>query len=303
MADLSGAELLLHHPVAVALRDDRTGVMVAASVSGEPPRTRLAWIDWRANAIVARLVCPPGRPNRMRPVVATDVRVDQAGIDDRVIAIRAAPGIEAVQVVVADEEQPPPARVGPDGLVVARIALRTPVIAVDALSTAGEAVGRLDAAGIGQLTLTGGRMAGRLGSSHGLAAGFGAGHWAPDLAAAELEAGFTPRLPAWVPEGLAAGPFHIEPDVSYPAAAPSVAVAWGREPQRVLVRQTPGELAAPAQGGARSEPVQVGAWAGQLMARGRFAALVWEADDRAFGVQVVGFDAAGEVAVRVGASL
>ena len=303
MADLGGAELLLHHSVAVALQDAHTGVMVAASVSGDPPSTRLAWIDWRANAIVARLVCPPGRPNRMRPVVATDVRVDQAGIDDRVIAIRAAAGIAAVQVVLGDEEQPEPANVGQEGLVLARIGMRTPVIAVDALSAAGEAVGRLDAAGIGQLMLTGGRMTGRLGSSHGLAAGFGAGHWAPDLAAAELEAGFTPRLPAWLPEGLEAGQFHIEPDVSYPAAAPSVAIAWGREPQRVLVRQTPGELAGPAQGGARSEPVAVGHWTGELMARGRFAALVWEAEDRAFGVQVVGFDAPGEVAVRVGASL
>ena len=39
------------------------------------------------------------------------------------------------------------------------------------------------------------------------------------------------------------------------------------------------------------------------MTRGRFATLVWETDDRAFGVQVAGFDAPLETALRVAASL
>jgi hypothetical protein len=303
MADRAGAERLLRHPVAATLTDVRTAVMVAASVAGDPPSTRLAWIDWRGATIVARLVCPPARPNAMRPVVATEVRLDQAGIDDRVIVMRAAPGIERLQVEIADQHQPEATGVGPEGVALARLDLRTTVLGIDALSAAGEAVGRLDAAGIGSLALASGRITGRLGTSHGLAAGFGAGYWIDELAEAAFEAGFSPRLPAWVPDELPRGKFHIEPDVAYPVALPSVAVAWGAEPQRVLVRQTPGTLTGAVQGGARSEPVQIGQWTGELMARGRFAALVWEADDRAFGVQVVGFDDPGEVAVRVGASL
>ncbi len=303
MADLSGAEQLLRHPVAVALVDERTTVMIAASVAGDPPRTRLAWIDWRAPTIAARLVCPPGRPSRLRPVVATDVRVDQAGIDDRVIAMRTVDGIVGVQLVVGDEVQPPVTPVGAEGIALARIARDTPVIAIDALSGAGEPVGRLDAAGLGMLSLAAGRVTGRLGVSHGLAAGFGGGHWVADADEATFEAGFAPVLPTWLPEGLDRGMFHIEPDVAYPVAPPSVAVAWGREPRRVLVRQAPGTLASPDQGGARSEPVTVGTWPARMMTRGRFATLVWQAQDRAFGIQVVGLDHPGEVALRVAASM
>ena len=305
MADLHGAEQLLRHPVAATLTDAHTAVMIAASVAGDPPRTRLAWIDWRGATIVARLVCPPGLPSRMRPVVATDVRVDQAGIDDRVIAIRAADGIAGVQLVVAEEAQPPVERgSGPKALHSRGSACDTPVMAIDALSAAGEPVGRLDAAGIGMLDVVGrARSPAGSGSSHGLAAGFGAGHWVADVDDATFEAGFTPRVA--VPgcrRGSSRGMFHIEPDVAYPAAAPSVAVAWGREPQRVLVRQTPGQLASPARWRAFGTGA-VGPWPAGLMARGRFATLVWQAADRAFGVQVVGFDAPGEVALRVAASM
>ena len=303
MADLHGAELLLGHPVAATLTDARTAVMIAASVAGDPPRTRLAWIDWRGATIAARLVCPPGLPSRMRPVVATDVRVDQAGIDDRVIAMRTAEGVAGGQLVVADEVQPPVAPVGAEGIALVRIRVDTPVLGIDALSPAGEPVGRLDMAGIGMLSLSAGRVTGRLGVSHGLAAGFGGGHWVADVEEATFEAGFTPVLPSWLPQGLDRGRFHIEPDVAYPAAPPSVAVAWGREPRRILVRQTPGLLASPDPGGARSEPVEVGPWSARLMMRGRFATLVWEAADRAFGIQVNGLDGPGEVALRVAASM
>ena len=303
MADLRGAEQLLGHPVAGTLTDEQTAVMIAASVAGDPPRTRLAWIDWRGATIAARLVCPPGFPSRMRPLVATDVRVDQAGIDERLIAVRAVDGIAGVQLIVADEVQPPVTPVGSQGIALARIGITIPVMGIDALSATGEPVGRLDSAGIGMLSLSAGRVTGRLGVSHGLAAGFGGGYWVTDADEATFEAGFTPVLPSWLPDGLDRGMFHIEPDVAYPAAPPSVAVAWGREPQRVLVRQSPGQLASPDTGGARSEPVQVGPWSARLVSRGRFATLVWQAADRAFGIQIVGVDVPGDVALRVAASM
>ncbi len=303
MADLRGAEQLLGHPVAGTLTDEQTAVMIAASVAGDPPRTRLAWIDWRGATIAARLVCPPGFPSRMRPLVATDVRVDQAGIDERVIAVRAVDGIAGVQLIVADEVQPPVTPVGSQGIALARIGITIPVMGIDALSATGEPVGRLDSAGIGMLSLSAGRVTGRLGVSHGLAAGFGGGYWVTDADEATFEAGFTPVLPSWLPDGLDRGMFHIEPDVAYPAAPPSVAVAWGREPQRVLVRQSPGQLASPDTGGARCEPVHVGPWSARLVSRGRFATLVWQAADRAFGIQIVGVDAPGDVALRVAASM
>jgi hypothetical protein len=303
MADLRGAEQLLRHRVSVTLTDEQAAVMIAASVTGDPPRTRLAWIDWPAATIPARLVCPPGRPSRLRPLVATDVRVAQAGIDDRVMAIRAVEGIASVQLVVADEVQPEPVEVANEGIALIRVGPHTAVMAIDALSPAGEAVGRLDAAGIAVLSLASGRISGRLGVGHGLAAGFGAGTWVADREAAAFEAGFLPVLPAWMPDDLEHGMFHIEPDVAYPSAPPSVAVAWGREPRRILIRQTPGALATPDPGGGRSRQVAVGPWSATLVSRGKFATLVWEAADRAFGIQVAGFDLPDEVALRIGASM
>ena len=303
MADLAGAERILRHPVAALLVEPDGGVMVAASVAGDPPCTRLAWIDLRAGAIVARIACPPARPSRLRPLVATEVRVDQAGVDDRVLAVRVAPGVGAVQAVVADSLQPPPTPVGLQDVALLRPVRDVVVVALDALDAGGEPVGRLDGAGIGSLHLTAGRLSGRLGARHGMAAGFGGGRWTDDEDDATFEAGFRPILPSWVPEGFERGPFHVEPDVAYPAAPPAIAVAWGREPVRVLVRQTPGPLANPDAGGARGERVAIGPSRGLLMSRGRFATLVWETDDRAFGVQVMGVDTPSEVALRVAASI
>jgi hypothetical protein len=303
MADLAGAERLLRHPVAALLTAPEGAVTVAASIGGDPPCTRLAWIDWRAGAIVARIACPPARPSRLRPLVATDVGVEQAGVDDRVLAIRVAAGVAGVQVTVADSEQPPAAAIGPEHVALVRLPRDLAVVMVDALDAGGEPLGRLDAAGIGVLHLTSGRLAGRLGARHGMAAGFGAGRWTDDVEDAAFEAGFRPRLPTWLPEGLERGSFHLEPDVAYPSAPPAVAVAWGREPRRVLVRQTPGPLPNPDMPGGRTEPVTIGSAQGLAMTRGRFATLVWEADDRAFGVQVVGFDEPLQTALRVAASL
>ena len=303
MADLAGAERILRHPVAALLVAPDGGTIVAASVAGDPPCTRLAWIDLRAGAIVARIACPPARPSLLRPLVATDVAVDEAGVDDRVVAIRVAPGVDAVQAVMADSVQPPATSVGQQHVALLRPERDVVVVALDALGAGGEPVGRLDGAGIGSLHLTGGRLSGRLGARHGMAAGFGGGRWTDDEDDAAFEAGFRPILPSWMPEGLERGPFHLEPDVAYPAAPPAIAVAWGREPVRVLVRQTPGPLANPDPGGVRVEQVAVGHAHGLLTSRGRFATLVWETGDRAFGVQVVGVDTPADVALRVATSL
>lgn len=303
MAGLAGAERLLRHRVAVALTDGEGRTTVAASVAGEPPCTRLAWLDWPSAAIVARLACPPGRPGRSRPVVATDVRVAQAGVDDRVLAVRAAQGVPAVQVVLAAPDPPPASPTGPDGLVLMRLHPDVALIAVDALGPTGEPVGRLDASGVGTLRLADGRLAGRLGAGHGMAAGFGAGRWTDDPAEAQFEAGYAPRLPAWTPPGLARGAFHVEPDPAYPAAPPAIAVAWGVEPRRVLLRQAPGPIASPDPAEGRGERVAIGDATGRLTGGRRFATLVWESDGFAFGVQVIGIDDPPAVAMRVAGSL
>ncbi len=303
MTDLAAAERLLGHPVLTAAADSGSGIMVVASVAGDPPATRIAWIDWRAPAVIARLSCPPGRPSRVRPLVATDVAVAQGGIDERLLAVRTADGVSAVQPVTATEEPAPPVPVT-GGVALARLDGDAAVLAVDALAPGGEPVGRLVAAGIGALTLTAGRITGRLGAGHGMAAGFGAGRWTDDAADAAFELGQEVLLPGWVPEGLARGAFHVEPDVAYPAAPPSVAVAWGAEPRRVLLRQTAAPLATPEVAHARSRTVTLGGGTpAVLMSRRRFATLVWETPERAFGLQVSGVEDPGEAAVRVAASL
>jgi hypothetical protein len=230
------------------------------------------------------------------------VEVIQAGVDDRVLAIRVAPNVTGVAIHLAIEDPMPPQLVGESGLALTRIEPGVVLIAIDALE-GDEPVGRLDAGGVAHLRLSGGQIVGRSGSGHGLAAGFGAGRWTADMADAAFEAGYEPRLPGWVPDGLARGDFHVEPDLAYPFAPPSIAVAWGREPKRVLVRQTPAPLASPIADVDRTETVTIGAKTGELMTRGRFATLVWETDERAFGVQVQGSETPGEIALRVARSL
>ena len=66
--------------------------IAAASVAGDPPRTRVAWIG-DDGAVVARVACPPARPSRWHPVVATAVTLSEpSGASDRLVAARAAPG-------------------------------------------------------------------------------------------------------------------------------------------------------------------------------------------------------------------
>jgi hypothetical protein len=71
----------------------------------------------------------------------------------------------------------------------------------------------------------------------------------------------------------------------------------------VLLRQTPGVLANPDVGGPRTTSVRIGEHRATLMSRGRFATLVWEAEDRAVGIQVVGFPTPGDIAIRVARSM
>lgn len=295
-------ERLLGHEVTATLAGP-DGLVVAASVAGEPPRTRLAWLDPPNRAIIGRIACPPARPSRPRPLVATDVAISEEAVADRVLAIRVADGVAAVSAVLALEEQPDPVEVTAGGIALMRLDRSVAVLGVDALDGNGEPVGRLVGAGIGEVHQTAGRLTGRLGLGHGMAAGFGPGHWVDDVTEAAFEAGYEPAVPGWVPDGLPRGSFHIEPDTAYPSAPPSIVVAWGREPRRVLVRQTPAPLAVPDPGGRATTEVEVAASNGVLFARGRFATLVWESAERAFGVQVVGIEDPGGVAVRVARSL
>ena len=148
-----------------------------------------------------------------------------------------------------------------------------------------------------------GRLAGRLGASHGMAAGLGAGRWVRDLEDAALEAGYRPVLPGWIPPGLEAGPPWVEPEVAYPSAPPAVVSVWrGEGSTRVLLRQTPAPLAQPEHVGPRARAVEIGPGTGVLRARG-IVLLVWETPERAFGLQVRGLSGGVEAALRIARSV
>lgn len=298
------AESLLGHPVPLVLPPD-DGPLVAVSRAGDPPRVRVAWIDPAARTILARVACPPGRPSRFRPVVATVVALDIPGVPtDRVVLAHAAPEVAAIRPIVLDRPDPPPAPVGAEGLAALRLPGPEPVVAVDALDHTGEPVGRLLRVGISELRSDGGSVGGHLRATHGMAAGFGAGRWARDLADAAFEAGYDPVHPRWVPPGLAPGPPHVEPDTAYPAAPPAVVLAWeAADGARVLLRQAPAPLACPDPGGPRARPAEVNGAPAAVLARRGFATVVWETPERAFGVQVRGMADPAAVALRVGRSL
>jgi hypothetical protein len=298
----AAAESALGHPVPHALGGDAGAPLVAASVAGDPPRVRVAWV--RADgAVAARVACPPGRPSRWRPVVAAVVEVALPGLDDRVLVARVAPGTAAVRPVLASETPAPPAPVGPEGIALARLPAEVAVVGVDALDASGEPVGRLDRPGISELRSDGASVSGRIGATHGMGAGIGGGRWARGLAEAAFEAGYEAWLPAWTPPGLERGRPRVEPDVSYPAAPPAIVIAWnGADGSRVLLRQAPAPLASPDTGGRGAREVPVGDAAGVLRGRG-LVTLVWEAPERAFGLQVRGVDDAEGVALRVARSI
>jgi hypothetical protein len=293
----------LGHPVPLALPEEEERPIVAASVGGDPPATRVAWVDPRTGDVLARVACPPGRPSLVRPVVATAITLAEGAARDRVVAARVAPGLAAVRAVMAVEDRVPDVPAGPDGLALVRVPHDAMVVAVDALERSGEPVGRLSGAGVAELRVSGGQVSGRLGLGHGMAAGIGAGRWLRDLTEAALEAGYTPRLPAWLPEGLDGGRPRLEPDVAYPAAPPAIVAAWaGANDARALLRQCPAPLASPDPGGRGAREVAVGDAPAVL--RGRWlVTLVWETPDRAFGLQVRRIPEAEAVALRIARSV
>lgn len=296
---------VLGHPVAVVL--DRGGgePVVAGSVAGDPPRARVAWLDPVSDEIVARVACPPGRPSRWRPLVASSVRVSASGIDgDHVLVARLATEATALRPHVAGEDVERAAvPAGPEGLVLVPLPEEAAVVAVDALDDGGEPVGRIVRAGISELRADGGTISGRLGASHGMGAGIGHGRWASSLAEAAFEAGYQPWLPGWIPEGLARQGPRVEPDIAYPAAPPALIVAWtGQDGARVLLRQTPAPLASPDTGAHGARQVDVAGVGGMLRGRG-LATLVWETEERAFGIQVRGMSGSEDIALRVARSV
>ena len=299
----AAAAASLGHEVPVLLAPEGGGPAVAASVAGDPPRSRVAWVT-ADGGVLARVACPPGRPSRWRPVVAAVVVLDMPGVaGERVLVARAAAEAASVRPLLASEDAAPSVPVGPDGLVLARLPPEAAVIAVDALDASGEPIGRLVRAGVSDLRSDGASLSGRLGSTHGMAAGIGEGRWAADLEEASFEAGYEPVLPAWLPPGLERSRPRVEPDVSYPAAPPAVVIAWnGEDGSRVLLRQCPAPLASPDTGGADAREVDVSGAPGVLRGR-RLVTLVWETPERAYGLQLRGAGMGEETALRVARSV
>lgn len=297
------AEEALGHPVPALLVDGPQGVVVAGSVVGDPPRARVAWLDSEGR-VVARVACPPARPSRWRPVVAATIVLETPPAPgDRVLVARVSPEAVAVRALLASEDPVSDAPVQADGLVLARLPGEAPVVAIDALDATGEPIGRLSRAGLAELHSDGAAVSGRLGATHGMGAGIGGGRWAPGLADAAFEVGYTPWLPSWTPPGLERGRPRVEPDLSYPAAPPAIVIAWtGEDGSRVLLRQCPAPLASPDTGGRDARPVAVGDHEGVLRGRGLIT-LVWETPERAFGLQVRGAALNEESAMRVARSI
>jgi hypothetical protein len=294
---------VLSHPVPHALPAQGDFATVAASVAEDPPQSRMAWVTAEGE-VLARVACPPGRPSRFRPVVATSVTLDPSGgPEDHVVVCRVAPGIEAVRVIYAGhEDDDPVASVGAEGLALVRLPVGVPITSVEALDARGEPVGSMVGQGLTRLRLSGGSSSGRAGLTHGMAAGVGGGSWA-DMEEAAFAAGYTPVLPGWEPEGFLRSDPRVEPDVAYPAAPPAVLFVWsGPGDARVLMRQAPAPLASPEMPGRGSRDVDVNGVVGILRGT-RFVTLVWETDERAFGVQVLRMDDAPEVALRLARSV
>lgn len=302
-ADREELEVLLGHPVDVVLPPTPDcAAQVAVSRTDDPVRVRAAWVS-DAGEVVARLGCPPGVPSPVRPLVATVCEVSAEGVSDRLLLGRAAPGVVAVRAVTPDH----PAADVPvhaAGVIAGRLPAGPVPVAVDAIAPDGESIGRLMHSGITEMALVAGRIEGRLGATHGMAAGFGAGDTVAGLDVAELEAGYAALLPEWLPDGFAVSTVRVEPEAAYPFAPPSIALAWtpGEGDARVLLRQCPGPLASPETPDGRGVAVDVGGVTGVMRARG-MAFLVWERGDRAFGLQVRGTDDPEADALRIAISI
>lgn len=305
--DGPGLEDLLGHPVDVVLAPPPDGTaVVAVSRTGDPTQVRAAWVT-PGGSVVARLGCPAGVPSAARPLVASTADVSADGVSDHVVLGRAAPGIAAARALFAGADAIDIPVTGP-GIVAGRIPREPMLLALDAVAPDGESVGRLTHAGISELSVVAGRVEGRLGASHGMAAGFGAGDTVAGLPEAETEAGYDALLPRWVPDGLIMGTVRVEPEAAYPYAPPSIAIAWVHAAghpapdARVLLRQGPGPLAVPERPDGWGRAVDVHGGLGVMRTRG-MAFLVWESGDRAFGIQVRGLPGPEEVALRVARSI
>lgn len=294
---------VLGHPVDAVLPpapgDDS---QVAVSLTGDPVRVRAAWVS-SDGQVVARLGCPPGVPSAARPVTASICEVSAEGVSDRVVLGLVASGVVSARALLTEPE-PVDLQVYDGGILAGRVPAGPMLVAIDALNADGEPIGRLMHAGVNEMALVAGRIEGRLGASHGMAAGFGAGDTVPDLATAELEAGFTALLPEWLPEGFEMTTVRVEPEAAYPFAPPSIAIAWAPDDSgaRALLRQGPAPLAVPERPDERGSAVDVGGATGVMRARG-MAFLVWERGDRAFGLQVRGTGDPAADATRIAASI
>lgn len=299
------AEEALAHAVPAVLPSEDGRPVVAGSVAGDPPRARVAWVE-PGGRVLARVACPPGRPSRWRPVVAAAVTIELRDVPlDRVLVARLAPEAAGLRPILASEDGLPPvgSTPGAGGLVLVRLPGDAAVIGVDALDANGEPIGRLARPGISDLRADGSAISGRMGATHGMAAGIGGGRWSAGLADAAFEVGYAPWLPTWLPPGLERGLPRVEPDIAYPAAPPAVVIAWtGADGRRVLLRQAPAPLASPDSGGSGARPVEVGEGTGVLRGRG-LVTLVWETPERAFGLQVRGIDDGEALALRVARSV
>ncbi len=96
------AEGALGHPVPHALPSEEGAPIVAASVAGDPPCARVAWVA-PDGEVVARVSCPPGRPSIWRPVVAAAVSLEAPPHADRVLVGRLAPEAVAAQPLLATD--------------------------------------------------------------------------------------------------------------------------------------------------------------------------------------------------------
>lgn len=302
--DLEG---VLGHPVDVVLPPSGSETaFVAVSRAGDPPRVRAAWVT-PDGVVVARLGVPPGVPSAVRPLVAALADVTADGVSGHVLLGRAAPGVSAARALLAGAE-PVEFPVAHGGVIAGHVPRSPMLVALDALTRDGEPIGRLMHTGIHELTLVAGRVSGRLGASHGMAAGFGAGATVAGLPFAESEAGYGALLPEWLPAGFAMATVRVEPEAAYPFAPPSIAIAWaaaagaGAPGGRVLLRQAPGPLAVPESPDGRGRAEIIHGRVGVMRGRGQ-AFLVWEAGNRAFGLQVRGVDSPEDVALHVARSI
>ena len=302
-ADHAALEEILGHPVDVVLPPTPDcAARVAISRTGDPVRVRAAWVS-HDGEVVARLGCPPGVPSPVRPLIATVCEVSADGVSDRLLLGRAAPGVAAVRAAMPDQgavEVP----VHGGAIIAGRLPAGPVPVAVDAVAPDGESIGRLMHSGITEMALVAGRIEGRLGATHGMAAGFGAGDTVAGLDVAEIEAGYPALLPTWLPAGFVLTTVRVEPEAAYPFAPPSIALAWAPDDgdARVLLRQCPAPLASPEAPDGRGVAVDVAGVTGVMRARG-MAFLVWERGDRAFGMQVRGTDDPEADALRIAESI